>query len=144
VVTDSAGQNPKFVDPKRSYGHAVSLLTYKPRDGQPPVIGMNHVGGAPGSYHLTVYAQEESRQFVAGDRLNAPNIFEPMFLTLNDFYVNHRIPRPYEAILEQHRALVATALSHQTGRAVRLDSLKKTDAVPYTDNIRNYLLRGYR
>jgi len=144
VVSDSNGKNPKFVDPKRPYGAAVSLLTYKSRDGQPPVIGMNHVGGAPGSYHLTVYAQEESKQFVAGEHLNAPNIFEPMFLTLNDFYVNHRIPRPYEAILEQHRALVATAASRRTGRPVKLDSLKKKDAVPYTEAIRNYVLKSYR
>lgn len=143
-VSDSEGKNPRFYDPKRIYGAAVSLLTYKPRDGQPQIIGMNHIGGAPGSYHISVYAQEESKVFVAGDGLNAPNIFEPMFLTLNDFYVNHRIPRPYDAILEQHRALVATAVSHQTGRQIRLAELKKTDAVPYSDQIRNYLLRGYR
>ncbi len=144
VVTDSEGRNPKFLDPKRPYGHAVSLLTYESVNGQPSMIGMNHVGGAPGSYHITVYGQEESRQFVAGEHLNAPNIFEPMFLTLNDFYMNHRIPRPYAAILEQHRALVATAKSRETGRAVRLDSLKKNDAVPYTEAIRNYVLRSYR
>ncbi len=144
VVTDSAGQNPKFVDPKRPYGAAVSLITYRPVGGQPPVVGMNHVGGAPGSYHLTVYAQEESKQFVAGDRLNAANIFEPMFLTLNDFYINRKPPRPYEAMLEQHHALVATAVSHATGKAVRLDSLKGTDAIPYTEKIREYLLKGYR
>ena len=144
VATDSAGANPKFLDPKRPYGSAVSLLVYKPRDGQPPIIGMNHIGGAPGSYHLTVYAQEESRQFVAGDHLNAPNVFEPMFLTLNDFYVNRRPPRPYDAILEQHRALVATAVSRTTGRAVKLESLKGSDAVPYSDQIRNYLLKSYQ
>jgi len=137
---------------------ALSLLTYKPRDtgspncaehnsgylGQPPIIGMNHIGGAPGSYHLTVYAQEESKMFVAGDRLNAPNIFEPMFLALNDFYVNRKPPRPYDAILEQHRALVATNVSRVTGKAVKLASLKGSDAIPYTDQIRNYLLKGYR
>ncbi len=144
TVTDSEGKNPRFFDPKRPYGAAVSLLTYKPREGQHPIIGMNQVGGAPGSYHITVYAEQETKTFVAGEGLNAPNIFEPMFLTLNDFYVNHRIPRPYEAILEQHRALVATAKSHQTGKAIRLDELKKTDAVPYTDAIRNYVLKGYR
>jgi predicted dehydrogenase len=144
VVTDSAGANPKFLDPKRPYGAAVSLLTYKSRENQPPIIGMNHIGGSPGSYHLTVYAQEESKQFVAGDHLNAPNIFEPMFLTLNDFYVNRKPPRPYEAILEQHRALVATNVSRLTGKAAKLASLKPSDAVPYTDNIRNYLLRSYR
>ncbi len=142
--TDAAGENPRFIDPNRVYGSAVSLLTYTSRDGQPPIIGMNHIGGAPGSYHITVYAQEESKQFVAGDRLNAPNIFEPMFLTLNGFYMNGKPPRPYDAILEQHRALVATAVSRTTGRAVKLHDLKPADAVPYTEGIRNYLLRNYR
>lgn len=143
-LTDAAGKNPRFIDPNRVYGSAVSLLTYKSSDGQPPVIGMNHIGGAPGSYHITVYTQEESKQFVAGEHLNAANIFEPMFLTLNDFYMHGKPPRPYDAILEQHRALVATAVSRETGRAVKLDSLKPTDAVPYTDGIRNYLLRNLK
>ena len=144
LVTDDNGENPRFYDPERVYGSAVSLLVCKSREGQPPIIGMNHIGGAPGSYHITVYAHGESKQFIAGDRLNAPNIFEPMFLTLNEFYMTGKPPRPYEAILEQHRALVATARSRETGRAVKLSELKPADAVPYTDGIRNYLLRSYR
>lgn len=136
-------EGDKFVDPKRPYGSAVSLLAYKPKDGQPPVIGINQIGGAPGSYHITVYAYNESKQFVVGEKLNAPNIFEPMFLTLNDFYVNRKPPRPYEAILEQHRALVATNVSRMTGKAVKLDSLKGKDSLPWSDSIRNYVLRSY-
>jgi len=136
-------EGDKFVDPKRPYGSAISLLKYKPVNGQPPVIGMNHIGGAPGSYHLTVYAFNASKQFIVGDKLNAPNIFEPMFLTLNDFYINRKPPRPYEAILEQHKALVATNVSRLSGKAEKLETLKKTDAIPYSDAIRNYLLRSY-
>jgi predicted dehydrogenase len=141
VATDSAGQNPKFVDPARPYGSAISLLMYKPREGQPPILGMNHIGGAPGSYHLAVYAQEESKMFVAGDRLNAANIFEPMYLALYDFYANRKPPRPYEAILEQHRALVATNLSRLSGGPVRLDTLGGGDSLPWDDGIRNWFLR---
>jgi hypothetical protein len=133
----------KFVDPKRVYGSAVSLLTYKQKNGQPPVVGMNMIGGAPGSYHITVYCNEETKQFVVGEKLNAPNIFEPMFLTLNDFYINRKPPRPYDAILEQHRALVATNVSRMTGKAVKLDSLTGKDSLPWSDNIRNYVLRPY-
>jgi len=137
-------ENGKFVDPKRPYGSAVSLLTYKSRDGQPPIIGMNQIGQCPGTYNIYVYAYQESRNFVAGAELNAANIFEPMFLTLNDFYANRKPPRPYEAILEQHRALVATNVSRLTGKAVKLDSLKGSDALPYDESIRNYLLKRYK
>ncbi|MCE5251983.1 hypothetical protein LLG96_17405 [bacterium] len=137
-------EDGKFVDPKRPYGSAVSLLTYKPRDGQPPIIGMCQIGQSPGTYNIYVYAYKESRNFVAGGELNAANIFECMFLTLNDFYVNRRPPRPYEAILEQHRALVATNASRLSGKAVKLDSLKGSDALPYDESIRNYLLKRYR
>ncbi len=134
----------KFVDTDRPYGHAVSVLTHKSRNGQPPIIGMNHIGQAPGPYNIYVYAYEESRNFVCGAELNVPNIFEPMFLTLNDFYVNRKPPRPYEAILEQHRALVATNLSRLAGKPVQLDSLTGKDSLPYHDSIRNYVLRSYR
>ena len=137
-------ENGKFVDPKRPYGSAVSLLTYKPRDGQPPIIGMNQIGQSPGTYNIYVYAYQESRNFVCGAELNAANIFECMFLTMNDFYVNRKPPRPYDAILEQHRALVATNASRLSGRAVKLDSLKGSDALPYDDSIREYVLRSYR
>jgi len=137
-------ENGKFVDPNRPYGSAVSLLTYKPRNGQPPIIGMNHIGQSPGTYNIYVYAYQESRNFVCGAELNAANIFECMFLTMNDFYVNRKPPRPYEAILEQHRALVATNVSRLTGKAVKLDSLTGSDALPYDDSIRGYVLRGYR
>ena len=140
---DISIQGGKFVDPKRPYGSAVSLLTYKSRDGEPPIIGMCHIGQAPGTYNIYVYAYEESRNFVCGAELNASNIFEPMFLTLNDFYANRRPPRPYEAILEHHRALVATNVSRLTGRAVKLDSLKGSDALPYDESIRNFLLKRY-
>ena len=134
----------KFVDPERPYGSAVSLLTYKPREGQPPVVGMCHIGQSPGTYNIYVYAYGGSKNFVCGGELNAPNIFEAMFLTLNDFYTNRKPPRPYEAILEQHRALVATNKSRLSGRAEKLDSLKGSDALPYDESIREYVLRRYR
>jgi len=136
-------ENGRFVDPKRPYGSAVSLLKYKSRDGQPPIIGMNHIGQSPGTYNIYVYAYEESRNFVCGAELNAANIFVPMFLTLNEFYVNRKPPRPYDAILEQHRALVATNKSRLTGTAVKLDALTGNDALPYHESIREYVLRRY-
>jgi len=131
----------KFVDLQRPYGSALSVLTYTPRGGEPPIIGMNHIGQSPGTYNIVVYAYEESRNFIAGGQLDDPSLFEPMFLTLNDFYVNRKPPRPYEAILEQHRALVATNVSRLTGKAVKLDSLKGSDALPYSDSIRDWLIR---
>jgi hypothetical protein len=67
-----------------------------------------------------------------------------MFETLHEFYVNRKIPRPYEAVLEQHRALVAANVSRMTGRAVRLDSLGGDDALPYSPAIRNWLFRYYK
>ncbi len=140
---DISIQNGKFVDPKRTSGSAVSLLTYKPRNGQPPIIGINHIGQCPGTYNIFVYAYEESRNFIAGAELNVANIFEPMFLAQNDFFLSRKPPRPYDAILEQHRALVATNKSRLTGRAVKLDSLTGSDALPYHESIRNYLLKRY-
>lgn len=133
----------KFVDPERPYGSALSVLTYKSRNGEPPIIGMNHIGQCPGTYHIAVYAYQESKKFIVGAMLDDAKIFEPMFLTLNDFYINRKPPRPYEAILEQHRALVATNVSRLTGRAAKLDTLKGSDALPYAESIRNYLLKSY-
>jgi len=141
---DISIKDGKFVDPKRPYGSALSVLKYKSRDGEPPIIGMNHIGQAPGTYNIYVYAYKESKNFVCGAELNVPNIFEPMFLALNDFYVSRKPPRPYSAILEQHRALVATNMSRLSGKAVKLDSLKGSDELPYHDSIRNYILRSYR
>jgi hypothetical protein len=63
-----------------------------------------------------------------------------MFVALHEFFVNRTIPRPYEAILEQHRALVAANNSRITGRAVRLDSLGGEDALPYSEGIRRYIV----
>ena len=120
-------------------GSALSVLTYKPRDGQPPIIGMNHIGVQPGSYHIDVYAAKENKLFEA----QTDSVFEHMFAAMHDFYVNRTIPRPYEAILEQHRMLVATNRSRVTGRAVMLDSLGGDDALPYSEAIRRWLLRNY-
>ncbi|MFC1607998.1 Gfo/Idh/MocA family oxidoreductase [Candidatus Latescibacterota bacterium] len=136
-------QGGKFVDPKRPYGSAVSLLKYKSRDGEPPIIGMNHIGQAPGTYNIYVYAYEESKNFVCGGELNAARIFEAMFLAQNEFFITGKPPRPYEAILEQHRALVATNKSRLTGKAVKLDSLKGGDSLPYHDSIRNYVTKRF-
>ena len=124
---------------RKAIGSALSVLTYKPRDGQPPIIGMNHIGVQPGTYHIDVYAAGENRLFEPG----TTTIFEHMFRAMHDFYVNRKPPRPYEAILEQHRALVATNLSRLTGRAVKLDSLGGGDSLPYSEAIRRWLLRNY-
>ena len=83
-------------------------------------------------------ASGENKTFTAGARL-----FEYMTITLHDFFVNRKIPRPYDAILEEHRALAATDLSRLTGRAVSLDSLGGSDAVPYSDDIRGWLIRNF-
>ena len=136
-------ENGEWVDPvKGSMGSAVSLLTYKPRNGEPPIIGMNQIGPSPGTYHINIYASGENRNFTAGKRDNR-ELFMHMFLALNDFYVNRKPPRPYEAILEQHRALVATNVSRLSGNAVRLDRLGGNDAIPYSESLRTLVLRSY-
>ncbi|MFC1607867.1 Gfo/Idh/MocA family protein [Candidatus Latescibacterota bacterium] len=140
---DISYTNGKFVDPERPYGSAVSILKYKSRNGEPPIIGMNHIGQPPGTYNIYVYAYEESRNFVSGSHKNLTNIFEYMLMTINDFYVNRKPPRPYEAILEQHRALVATNLSRLSGKAVKLDSLKGRDALPYHDSFKEHVMRSF-
>ena len=120
-------------------GSSLSVLTYKPRNDEPPMIGMNHIGVQPGSYHMDVYAAKENRLFEAVTE----EIFEHMFFAMHEFYVNRVVPRPYEAILEQHRALVATNRSRVTGREIRLDTLGGDDALPYSEAIRRWLLRNY-
>ncbi|MFA6472915.1 MAG: hypothetical protein WCU00_12835, partial [Candidatus Latescibacterota bacterium] len=64
-----------------------------------------------------------------------------MFFALYDFYTQRKPPRPYEAILEQHRALVAANVSRLSGRQVKLDSLGGDDALPYNESIRRNLIR---
>ncbi len=120
----------------RPIGASFSLLTYKPRDGQPPILGMHTVGEHPAPYHIDVYGLGGKRTFTAG-----ADLFYYMFKALHDFYVERKPPRPYEAILEQHRALVATDISRRTGRAVRLDSLGGSDSLPWDDALRNWLIR---
>jgi hypothetical protein len=126
----------KWIDEKLPFGTSLSVLTWKPRNGQPPMIGMNTIGNYPGDFHINVYAVGENKTFKAGAKL-----FDYMFAALNAFYTDRVIPRPYEAILEQHRALVATNLSRLSGREVHLDALGGDDAVPYSVEIRNYLVR---
>jgi predicted dehydrogenase len=126
----------KTDEEKRPVGEAVSLLTYKPRDGQPPIIGYNHIGEDPGSYHVTVYGMGDSKTFTADE-----NLFAHMFAALHAFYSTGKPPRPYEAILEQHRALVATNVSRLSGQAVRLDILGGNDSLPWHDELRDYLVR---
>jgi hypothetical protein len=65
-----------------------------------------------------------------------------MFKALNAFYSDRVIPRPYDAILEEHRALAATDISRTSGRAVNLDSLGGSDKIPYSEDIRWYLIRS--
>lgn len=126
----------KWVDEKKDLGCALCVLTYKPRNGQPPMLGMNHIGNYPGTYHVNVFGVKENKVFAAGDKL-----FDYMFETLHEFYANRKVPRPYEAILEEQRALVAANVSRLTGRAVKLDSLGGADALPYSTAIRNWLIR---
>jgi len=121
----------------RPLGSALSVLTYKPRDGQPPIIGMNHIGESPADYHVKVYAMGGNKTFAAGK-----DLFDYMFMALHEFFTSRTVPRPYEAILEQHRALVATNVSRLTGRAVRLDNLGGNDALPYSNSMRNWLIRS--
>jgi hypothetical protein len=143
----------KWIDEKKALGCALCVLVYKPRDtgspnsaehdsgylSQPPIVGMNHIGNYPGTYHVNVFGMGENKVFSAG-----PKLFDYMFATLHEFYANRKVPRPYEAILEEHRALVATNVSRLTGQAVRLDSLGGNDALPYSSAIRNWLIRSTR
>lgn len=126
----------KWIDEKLPFGCSLSVLTYKPRNGEPPMIGMNHIGNYPGDFHINIFAVGENKTFHAGT-----NLFDYMFAALNAFYTDRVIPRPYEAILEQHRALVATNVSRLSGRETHLDTLGGDDAVPYSVEIRNYLVR---
>ncbi len=125
----------KFRFEKQPTGDSLCVLMYKPRDGQPPMIGMCHVNNYPGKFHMNIYATRENRNFdlVGKWDLN-------MFDKLNELYSSGKIPRPYEAILEQHRALVAANVSRLMGRAVHLDSLGGEDALPYVNGIRQYVI----
>ena len=122
----------------RKVGAGLAVITYKPRDGQPPIIGMCHIGNYKGQYHIDVYAAQENRNFnLKGDwSMN-------MFDRLNEFYSFGKIPRPYEAILEMHRTLVAANASRIRGSAVKLESLGGKDALPYSDGIRCYVMRNF-
>ena len=123
---------------KESIGESLCVLTYKPRNGEPPIIGMCHIGNYKGQFHMDVYAAKENRDFTLKG-----NWGMNMFDKLNDLYSNRIIPRPYEAILEQHRALVAANVSRLEGAAVKLDSLGGQDALPYSDGIRLYVLSRF-
>ena len=126
-------ENGEWVDPnKGSIGSTVSILTYKSRNGEPSMLGINMIGSSPGTYHLNIYAARENKIFAPGQR-DQSNVFEHMFLKLNEFFINRIPPRPYEAILEQHRALVATNISRLSGNAVILDRLGGNDSIPYSE-----------
>ena len=120
-------------------GASLCVLTYKPRNGEPPIIGMNNIGMHPGGYHIDVYAAKEHRDFPLKGNWSLN-----MFMKQNEFFAFRKAPRPYEAILEQHRVLVAANVSRLTGKAVKLDSLGGHDALPYSDSIRRWLLRNYK
>jgi len=128
----------KWIDENKPFGTSLCILTWKSRDGQPPMIGMNHIGNYPGAFHINAFAVGENRMFTAG-----PKLFEYMFRTLHTFYSEREIPRPYEAILEEHRALAAANVSRLSGRAVSLDSLGGDDAVPYSEDIRWWVVRNF-
>ncbi len=118
-------------------GASLIVLTYAPRGGEPPMIGMCHIGTYPteNSYHIHVYGAKEDRNFILKGNWDL-NMFEK----LNDFYSLRKIPRPYEAILEMHRVLVAANVSRLNGVTVRLSSLGGQDSLPYTEAIRTYVI----
>ena len=116
-------------------GSSLIVLNYKPRNGEPPIIGMNHCGAQPGGYHVDVYCAKEHKLF----ECDIPTLFDQMFYALHNFFSKREIPRPYDAILEQHRALVAANVSRLTGKAIKLDSLDGHDALPWSENIRRHI-----
>ncbi|MCD6308570.1 MAG: hypothetical protein J7M24_06195, partial [Candidatus Latescibacteria bacterium] len=124
---------------KKPLGASVGVLTYKPRNGEPPIVGMCHLGAHPGGYHIDVYAMQENRNFPLQGNWSLN-----MFMKMHEFFSERKPPRPYDAILEQHRALVALNVSRLTGRAVKLDSLGGHDALPYSDSIRRWLFRVHK
>ncbi|MBN1292161.1 MAG: Gfo/Idh/MocA family oxidoreductase [Candidatus Latescibacteria bacterium] len=126
-------------DRVRPMGSSLIVLTYKPRDGEPPIIGMNHIGIHPGSYHIDIYTVKENRLFEAGTTDSA--VMHYMFAALHDFYTKRIPPRPYEAVLEQHRVLVAANASRLTGGAVKLANLGGSDTLPWSESIRRWLIR---
>ncbi len=123
---------------KETVGASLAVLTYRPRDGQPPIMGMCHIGTYRGQFHIDLYTAKENRNFtLKGDwGMN-------MFDRLNEFYSRGVIPRPYEAILEMHRTLVAANVSRLRGCTVPLDILGGKDTLPYTDGIRRYVMRRF-
>ncbi|MCE5251979.1 Gfo/Idh/MocA family oxidoreductase [bacterium] len=123
---------------KEQIGASLCVLTYKPREGQPPMIGMCHIGNYKGQFHIDVYGAQENRDFTLQGKWDMN-----MFDKLNDLYSFRKVPRPYEAILEQHRTLVAANVSRLRGCAVTLDSLGGEDALPYSEGIRLYVLRNF-
>jgi hypothetical protein len=125
----------KFRFEKQPTGDTLCVLTYKSREGQPPITGMCHVNNYPGKFHMNIYAVKENRTF---DLMGKWDL--NMFDKLNDLYSSGQAPRPYEAILEEHRMLVAANVSRLTGRAAKLDSLGGDDALPYIDGIRSYVI----
>jgi hypothetical protein len=127
----------KWADEHIPFGASVCLLKWKSVNGQPPMIGMNHIGDYPGDFHINTFGARENRTFTSG-----ANLFDYMFKTLHVFYTERKIPRPYEAILEEHRALVATDASRLSGKAVSLDSLGGSDAIPYDDDVRGWVIKN--
>jgi hypothetical protein len=129
----------KWIDENLPFGTSFAVLTWKPRDGQPPMIGMNHIGNYPGDFHINAFGAKENKMFVAEEK----TVMQPIFPALNAFYSDRIIPRPYDAILEEHRTLAATNVSRLSGRAVSLDSLGGDDAVPYSEDIRRWVVRNF-
>ena len=126
-------------DRVRPMGSALIVLKYKPRNSQPPIIGMNHIGIHPGSYHIDIYTVKENKLFEAG--MTDTAVMKHMFNALYEFYAHRKQPRPYEALLEQHSVLVAANVSRLTGREVRLNELGGDDSLPWSESIRRWLIR---
>jgi len=119
-------------------GASLAVLTYKSRNSEPPIIGMCHIGNYRGQFHIDVYGAKENRDFTLSG-----NWGNNMFHKINMLYSYGEIPRPYEAILEQHRMLTAANMSRIRGRAVALSELGGKDSIPYSDAIRTYVLSRF-
>lgn len=129
----------KWIDEKKPFGTSLAILTWKSRNGQPPMIGMNHIGNYPGAFHINAFGAKENKMFIAESK----SVMASIFPVLNAFYSERIIPRPYEAILEEHRALAATNMSRLSGKAVTLDSLGGSDGIPYSEDIRWWVVRNF-
>ena len=56
----------KWIDEHKPFGTSLCVLTWKPRDGQPGMIGMNTIGNYPGAFHINAYGVGGEQDFHRG------------------------------------------------------------------------------